>query len=76
MTIYAGTKGYLDTLAVDQVRPFLEGLRDYMKTNKPDFSKNVLESSKMSPEDEEMLKEGLLHILLCSLKRQSNYFFN
>ena len=59
VTIYAGTKGYLDTLAVDQVRPFLEGLRDYMKTNKPDFSKNVLESSKMSPEDEEMLKEGI-----------------
>jgi F-type H+-transporting ATPase subunit alpha len=59
VTIYTGTKGYLDTLAVNQVRPFLEGLREYMKTNKPQFSTNVLASSKMSPEDEEMLKEGI-----------------
>ena len=58
-TIYAGTKGYLDTLEVGQVRSFLEGLRDYMKTNKPAFSSAVLESKAMSPESEEMLKEGI-----------------
>eukprot|EP00982_Pelagococcus_subviridis_P005084 29472-Pelagococcus_subviridis.AAC.15 len=57
VTIYTGTKGYLDVLAVDQVRPFLEGLRQYMKTNKPAFGTEVMESKKMSPEAEEMLKE-------------------
>src|SRR5210317_935354 len=55
VTIYTGTKGYLDTLAVEQVRPFLDGLREYMKTNKPQFSSEVLETKKMSPEAEEML---------------------
>jgi F-type H+-transporting ATPase subunit alpha len=59
VTIYAGTKGYLDTLEVKQVRSFLEGLREYMKTNKPAFSIAVLESKAMSPDSEEMLKEGI-----------------
>ena len=59
VTIYTGTKGYLDTLAVEQVRPFLDGLREYMKTNKPQFSSEVLETKKMSPEAEEMLKEAI-----------------
>merc|ERR1712205_123047 len=59
VTIYTGTKGYLDKLEVGQVRPFLEGLREYMKTNKPAFSSAVNESKPMSPESEEMLKEGI-----------------
>ena len=59
VTIYTGTKGYLDKLEVGQVRPFLEGLREYMKTNKPVFSSAVNESKAMSPESEEMLKEGI-----------------
>jgi F-type H+-transporting ATPase subunit alpha len=60
VTIYAGTKGYLDKLEVGQVRPFLEGLREYMKTNKAAFSTAVNESKAMSPESEEMLKEGIV----------------
>jgi F-type H+-transporting ATPase subunit alpha len=56
VTIYAGTKGYLDCLQVGQVRPFLVGLREYMKTNKPEFGAEVLETKKMSSEAEEMLK--------------------
>jgi F-type H+-transporting ATPase subunit alpha len=59
VTIYAGTKGYLDKLEVGQVRSFLEGLREYMKTNKAAFSTAVNESKAMSPESEEMLKEGI-----------------
>jgi hypothetical protein len=30
-----------------------------MKTNKPAFGSEVMESKKMSPEAEEMLKEGI-----------------
>ena len=59
VTIYAGTKGYLDVLAVEQVRPFLSGLREYMQTNKPKFGTEVLETLKMSPEAEETLKEAI-----------------
>ena len=59
VTIYTGTKGHLDDLEVGQVRSFLEGLREYMKTNKAAFSTSVLDSKAMSPEAEEMLKEGI-----------------
>jgi F-type H+-transporting ATPase subunit alpha len=39
-TIYTGTQGHLDDLAVGDVRSFLVGLRDYIKTNKPKFVKH------------------------------------
>jgi len=58
-TIYTGTKGHLDSLAVAQVRPFLSGLRDYLKTNKPQFSEMVLSSKTFSAEAEEMLKAAI-----------------
>jgi F-type H+-transporting ATPase subunit alpha len=60
VTIYAGTKGYLDCLQVGQVRPFLVGLREYMKTNKPEFGTDVLETQKMSAAAEEMLKAAIV----------------
>jgi F-type H+-transporting ATPase subunit alpha len=60
VTIYAGTKGYLDCLQVGQVRSFLVGLREYMKTNKPEFGVEVLETKKMSSEAEEMLKAAIV----------------
>jgi len=34
-TIYTGTQGHLDDLAVGDVRSFLVGLSDYIKTNMP-----------------------------------------
>jgi len=58
-TIYTGTQGHLDDLAVGQVRPFLVGLRDYIKTNKPAFGQDVLSSKKFGPEAEAMLKEAI-----------------
>jgi F-type H+-transporting ATPase subunit alpha len=58
-TIYTGTKGYLDKLTVDQVRPFLVGLRDYIKTNKPQFGEIVLSSKTFTEEAEEMLKAAI-----------------
>nr|AYD72476.1 ATP synthase CF1 alpha subunit [Batophora occidentalis] len=36
-TIYAGTNGYLDKIAVDQVRPFLVELRQYLAQSVPKF---------------------------------------
>ena len=49
-TIYTGTQGYLDDVEVGQVRSFLSGLRDYLKTNKPNFGEEVNSSKKFSPE--------------------------
>ena len=58
-TIYTGTQGHLDDLAVGQVRSFLTGLREYIKTNKASFCSDVTSSKKFGPEAEEMLKAAI-----------------
>src|SRR6056300_472951 len=58
-TIYAGTNGLLDTIAVDQVRAFLVGLRSYLATNKPQYGENVGSTNTLSPEITEVLKEAI-----------------
>ncbi len=58
-TIYTGTQGYLDDVEVGQVRSFLSGLRDYLKTNKPNFGEEINSSKKFSPESEELLKAAI-----------------
>ena len=58
-TIYTGVQGYLDDLAVGDVRKFLEGLRGYIKSNKQNFVSDVTSSKKMSPEAEEILKTAI-----------------
>ena len=58
-TIYTGVQGYLDDLAVGDVRKFLEGLRGYIKSNKQNFVSDVMSSKKMSPESEEILKTAI-----------------
>jgi len=58
-TIYTGVQGYLDDVAVEDVRKFLEGLRDYIKSNKQNFVNDVTSAKKMSPESEEILKAAI-----------------
>jgi len=57
-TIYAGTNGYLDKLAVDQVRAFLVGLRKYLTTTS--YGSQVREKLTLTPEAEATLKEAIL----------------
>ena len=66
-TIYTGTQGYLDDVEVGQVRSFLSGLRDYLKTNKPNFGEEVNSSKKFSPESEELLKAAIGEYKACLL---------
>jgi len=58
-TIYTGINGYLDKLAVDQVRPFLIGLRKYIETNKPKYAQIITDEKKFSPEAEQLVKEAI-----------------
>lgn len=61
-TIYAGTNGYLDGLAIDQVRPFLVELRQNLATNKPNYGQMIRETEAFSPEAEAILKETLIEL--------------
>jgi F-type H+-transporting ATPase subunit alpha len=57
--IYSGTNGYLDTLTVVQVRPFLRGLREYLTSRRPRYGQLIRESNALSKETEELLKIAL-----------------
>jgi F-type H+-transporting ATPase subunit alpha len=58
-TIYTGINGYLDTLEVDQVRPFLVGLRQYIVTQKSQFVDIIKTSKTFSPEAEALLVDAI-----------------
>jgi F-type H+-transporting ATPase subunit alpha len=57
--IYTGTNGYLDTLPVAQVGPFLKGLCRYLNSRVPRYVELISESSTLSSEAEELLKIAL-----------------
>ena len=56
-TIYAGINGYLDSITVDKVRPFLVGLRQYIENS--EFSKMIESTKQLNDESEKLLKEAL-----------------
>ena len=58
-SIYAGTNGYLDVIAVDQVRSFLVGLRQYIATNKPKYNDILGSTNALNDEAQALLKEAL-----------------
>lgn len=60
--IYAGTNGFLDDLAVNQVGAFVSGLQEYITVKDTRFFNSVKETKKLSPETEEILKEAILKI--------------
>ncbi|HSE49350.1 MAG TPA: F0F1 ATP synthase subunit alpha [Terriglobales bacterium] len=43
MIIFAGTNGYLDELAIEDVRPFEKGLYQYIDTMNPGLLKSIME---------------------------------
>ncbi len=58
-SIYVGTKGYLDNLKVEEVRPWVTGLRSFLQSNYPAYVKLLEETKTFSPEAENLLKEAL-----------------
>lgn len=61
--IYAGTKGYLDSLPVEKVTSFLAGLRNYIASNYKQFETSIDETKTFSPEAEGMLQKGITEYL-------------
>ena len=62
-TIYTGTNGYLDTLPISEVRPFLIELRQYLSTSKPKYGEILRSEQKFTEEAESILKESLTELL-------------
>lgn len=60
-TIYAGTNGYLDKLAIEKVRPFLVGFRQYLANT--EFEQMVESKKQLTEEIESTLKKALSEYL-------------
>jgi F-type H+-transporting ATPase subunit alpha len=60
--IYAGTNGYLDSLPVPSIPAFVVGLQEYLMVKDTRFVESVKASKKLSPADEELLKEAIAKV--------------
>lgn len=58
-SIFAGTNGYLDKIAVGQVRSFLVGLRQYLANSKPKYGEIISATNTFTDEAQSILKEAI-----------------
>jgi F-type H+-transporting ATPase subunit alpha len=56
---YAGLNGYIDKVPVEKATEFAEGLREYLKTNKPKYVEILVKDKALTDEAETLLKEGI-----------------
>ena len=59
MVIYAGTRGLIDSIPVDQVKDWEAGFRRYMGTTYADVGRDIADKKILTPENEERLKEAI-----------------
>ena len=63
-SIYAGTNGYLDSLAVGDVRAYLQGLRNYLANKTPKYGELVRSTLALGKDAEEILKQAIQDYLV------------
>jgi F-type H+-transporting ATPase subunit alpha len=59
ISIYAGTRGHLDEIAVDRVREFEIGLLNFVRDRKPELLTKIREVADLTPEIEEQIKSAI-----------------
>jgi F-type H+-transporting ATPase subunit alpha len=57
--VYAGVKGLIDEVPVESVVQFCRELREYLKTNKPEYINKIQTEKQLSDESEALLKEAI-----------------
>ncbi len=58
--VYAGLNGYLDEIPVDKIADFALGLRDYLKSSKPNYGAIITDKKDLTAEAETLLKEAIV----------------
>jgi F-type H+-transporting ATPase subunit alpha len=61
--VYAGVKGLIDDVPVEEVVQFSRELREYLKSNKPEFISTIQTEKVLSPEAETTLKEAIAEVV-------------
>ncbi len=59
ISIYAGTRGHLDTVPVPKVREFEQGLLQYVKDRQPELRSKIKETGDLTAEIEEGIKSAI-----------------
>jgi len=59
IVLYAGTQGYLDDLPVEAVRSFEQGLLSYVRSQKPELKKEIMEKKALDEELKAKLDEAI-----------------
>ena len=57
--IYTGTKGYLDDLRLNEILPFIQILRQYLKKTKTEFLSGIQKGKVLTPELESILQTSI-----------------
>ena len=60
--VYAGVKGLIDEVPVEEVTKFASELRDYLKLNKSEFIEEILKEKKLNEGLETTLKEVIIEV--------------
>jgi F-type H+/Na+-transporting ATPase subunit alpha len=58
-SIYAGTKGFLDSLPVDSIRDFEKGLYEFLKSSKKEILSAIVSTGKLEKATEEALAAAI-----------------
>ena len=57
MIIYAGVKGYLDSIDLSEIRSFEKGLLDLVKTENPEIIESIQKTGKIEEDIDKLLTE-------------------
>ena len=57
VVIYAGVKGYLDSIETSQIRSFEKGLLELVKSEKPEVLESIQKSGKIEEDIDKILSE-------------------
>lgn len=60
--IYTGTKGYLDDLQLNEISPFIQALRHYLKNTETEFITGIQEGKVLTPNLELILQTSISEI--------------
>jgi F-type H+-transporting ATPase subunit alpha len=59
MTLYAGTHGYCDDVAIDKMGQWEKDLMQFMDTQYPQVGEDIAQTQKITEENEAVMKEAL-----------------
>jgi len=61
--IYTGINGFLDTLAVNDIKSFTKNLLSYLELSVPTYRESIISTKKFEPATEELLKAAIAKTL-------------